>query len=262
MHKIGVIGGGNMGEAIINSSLKHYFVLVAEKDVKRQRYLYKQYKLIAKDIKSVAQLSEIIILAVKPQDAASALEELKSVAQKDRLIISICAGITTDFIERHLGQRPRVIRTMPNMPALVNQGITAVCKGRYARNSDVRLARSILERLGKTVVVTEGLIDAITAVSGSGPAYVYYFMECLIKGAQSLGLKEDLARALVKSTFLVSIVLLMQRNADPAELRAKVTSKGGTTQAALDVLMKRKFNQIVMHALKAAKKRAKELAKR
>lgn len=250
-----------MGEAIIASSLKRFFVSVSEKDAKRQQYLQQNYKLVSLDIKKLAQVSDVIILAVKPQDIDEALKELSQVIRNDTLVISIAAGITCGYVERRLSAKTKVIRTMPNMPALIGQGITAVSRGRYATNRDIDTARKIFDNLGKTVIVEEELIDAVTAVSGSGPAYVFLFMECLIKAAQSLGLEENLSTELVKSTFAGSVNLLLKKNLNPRELRTKVTSKGGTTQAALDVFLKKKIDEIIKKALQAAKKRAKKLSR-
>ena len=149
---------------------------------------------------------------------------------------------------------------MPNMPAMIGEGITAVCAGKYAKAVDLKAACKIFDYLGKTVVVKENLMDAITAVSGSGPAYVFFFMECLIKSAEALGLKSDLSKELVMATFLGSVHLLEKQSIEPGILRAKVISKGGTTAAALDVFLKGKFNHLVYQALFAAKKCAKELS--
>jgi len=262
MNKLGIIGGGNMGEAIIANSFKSFSVIVAEKDQSRQRYLRKKYRLTAQDIKTLARKSNIVVLAMKPQDIDVVLAELKRYLSADTLIISIVAGITTKYIEKKLSPKTRVIRTMPNMPAMVAKGITAICQGKYASTADVKCAQNIFNNLGQTAVVKENLIDTITAVSGSGPAYVFLFMECLMKAARSLGLNETLARELVIETFSGSVHLLKEKNLDPAVLRSKVTSKGGTTQAAMDVFVQNKLAEIIKKALVAARIRAKELSKR
>ncbi|MFA5059002.1 MAG: pyrroline-5-carboxylate reductase [Candidatus Omnitrophota bacterium] len=261
MKKIGIIGGGNMGEAIIASSLKKFSICVNEKDKKRCAYLKSRYKTKTMDLTAIAKSSDIIILAVKPQDIEEVLNVLKGRITKNQLVISIAAGITTRFIEKILKENVRIVRTMPNMPALIGQGITAVAKGKYASSNDLIVARRIFDHVGQTIIVQEKLIDGITAVSGSGPAYVYYFMECLINAAKSLGFSESMAKQLVKATFLGSINLAQQKNLDPEVLRAKVTSKGGTTAAALNVFTKKKFETIVKAALTAAKKRAVQLSK-
>ncbi len=262
MAKIGIIGGGNMGEAIIVGSLKKFFVSVCEKDVSRQKYLLKNYKIPSYDLKKLSEISDIMILAVKPQDFDEVLKELAPSLQKKTLVISIAAGITTRYIERRLGKNIRVVRAMPNLPALIQRGVTAISKGRFAKTSDLNSAKKIFDHIGSTVIVKEGSINAITAVSGSGPAYVFLFMECLIAAAEDLGLSKDLALKLVRRTFSGSIALVEKKNIDPADLRVKVTSKGGTTQAAMDVFEKQQLNKIIKAAVQAAAKRAKQLLKK
>ncbi len=258
--KIGIIGGGNMGAAIFNSLKGNFRVSVCEKDKNRCQYL-KNLNAKILDIKELVQQADTIIIAVKPQDMETLLREVSLFLTKEKLLISIAAGITTAFIEKRVKKYPRVIRTMPNMPAQVQEGITAICLGKFAKKSDGEMARKIFNQLGKTVIVKEELLDAITAVSGSGPAYVFLFVECLIRAAQSLGLGPALSQTLVESTLLGSAHLLNKLKEDPAKLRAKVTSKGGTTQAAMDIFFEHRIDQIFIEALSAAKNRAKELSK-
>ncbi len=262
MHKIGVIGGGNMGEAIINSVRQKCFVSVSEKNPARAEYLHAQYRLGAVSIEELVTDSDVVILAVKPQDMEETLKAVNPFIVKEKLLISIAAGITTSYIEKNISKRIRTIRAMPNMPAMISEGITAICPGKYSKHEDVDEACKIFDHFGKTIVVKEEMMDSITAVSGSGPAYVFYFLESLIKAAQSLGLKEDLSRELVLSTVLGSVHLLEKQKGEPSALREKVTSKGGTTQAAVDVLKKNDFEEIFIQALEAAKKRAAELSRR
>ncbi len=261
MVTVGIIGGGNMGEAIISGATKNFTVKVSEKERKRQRYLQRIYGVAVESIENVVETCDVIILAIKPQDMEKVLKQVRTAVDERKIIVSIAAGITTKYIEKCLGPGARVVRSMPNMPAMIGQGVSALCKGKYAKNKDVELTSTILKGLGDTIVVPETLIDSITAVSGSGPAYVFLFIEQMTKSAISLGLKPKMAKQLVLSTFGGSIDLLRKRNADPATLRAKVTSKGGTTQAALDVFKKKGFDRIFSEAMKAAKNRAKALAK-
>ncbi len=261
MKTIGLIGAGNMGEALIAGSRKNYKVLVCEANSTRVKYLKSKYKISALDLKSLAINSDIIILAVKPQDLAGVLDQLAGHDLKKKLIVSIAAGITVTFIEQRLMQKAKVIRTMPNMPALIGEGITAVCKGKYATTKDVSGVCRLLSGIGRTLIVKEDLMDAITAVSGSGPAYVFLFVECLVKAAQNLGLTPEQSKDLVYQTLLGSAHLLEKSKDDAATLRAKVTSKGGTTQAATDVFLGRMIEKIFTDALVAARNRAKELAK-
>ncbi len=251
-----------MGEAIIARARAKYKIGVCEKDSKRQAYLKRAYKVRVRNLSDLITDSDILVLAVKPQDFENVLGEIKASLRPKHLVISIAAGITSTYIERKLGKGIRVIRTMPNMPAMVGQGITAVCRGKYATAKDVQAACQLFNCVGQTVVVKENLIDSITAVSGSGPAYVFLFMECLIKAARALGLKDDLSVKLINQTLSGSLALILEKGLDPIELRAKVTSKGGTTQAATDVFMKYDLNKIIEEALKAAQKRAGELARK
>ncbi len=260
---IGIIGGGNMGEALIKGLHKNNRVIVCEANAARVTYLKKTYKVSAADLSTTVKQANILILAVKPQDMVSVLLSFPNVFVGNpggKLFISIAAGLTTKFFEKYL-KKARVIRTMPNMPALIGEGITALCAGKYATLADVKTAQKILQTIGQTVIVKEGMIDAVTAVSGSGPAYVFLFVEQWMAAAKKLGFKEAEAKALVYQTLVGSAHLLAKSEFDAATLRAKVTSKGGTTQAAMDVFSNKKFDQMMKDALAAAKKRARELAK-
>ncbi len=266
--KIGIIGGGNMGEALIKGLHSSHILYVTEADTKRAAFLKKKYRLSIEDIDETIHQANVLILAVKPQDMHAVLSYVrveKEFSKKEKLIISIAAGLTTTFFEKHLNSKTspnaRIIRTMPNMPALIAQGITAICAGKYATSADIKTAQKILQTIGATVVVKESMIDAVTAVSGSGPAYVFLFVEQWIAAARQLGFDATQARQLVYQTLLGSAHLLEQSEFDAATLRAKVTSKGGTTQAAMDVFSKGRLDQLMKNALSAAKNRARELAK-
>ncbi len=261
MKMIGLIGGGNMGEALIAGTRKNYKVAVCEANPARVKYLKAKYKVSALDLKVLIARSDIIVLAVKPQDLAPVLDQLAGHDLKNKIVVSIAAGITVAFIEQRLVQKAKVIRTMPNMPALIGEGITAVCRGKWATPKDIKEVCQALSGIGQTLVVKENLMDAITAVSGSGPAYVFLFVECLINAANGLGLTAVQSKDLVYRTLIGSAHLLEKSSDDAATLRAKVTSKGGTTQAATDVFMARKIERIFADALAAARNRAKQLAK-
>jgi pyrroline-5-carboxylate reductase len=268
---IGIIGGGNMGEALIKGlyEVKKSVVHVCETNPERVEFLKSGYKIIyEQDINSLVAKVDIIILAVKPQEMESVLGQIKTTEGK--LFISIAAGLTIKYFEDKLGAKPRVIRAMPNLPALNLEGITGYCAGQFADERDKGNANLILETLGGgpgSVILfpDESQMDAVTAVSGSGPAYVFYFVEEWIKAATTLGLSEKDARILVCETLIGSAGLLKKERYAEFKtleiLRAKVTSKGGTTQAAMDVLSKGKLEQLMKDTLLAAKKRAKELAK-
>lgn len=259
---IGIIGGGNMGEAILASCRKHLHVRVSEKSVERQRYLVKKYRIKSDRIEDLAQKCSVIILAVKPQDFDETLMSLKPFVTRSHLIISVAAGITTSYIEKKLKDRVRVVRTMPNLPAVVQRSVTALARGRQATTQDLKAACAIFDRLGKTLVVKEELIDMVTATSGSGPGYVFFLMEQMIEAAQKIGLSEKVAAHLVIETFAGSVHLLKTVYESPANLRAKVTSKGGTTHAAVEVFKQHNMGKIFVKAFQAAVKRAKQLSRR
>lgn len=265
MADIAIIGGGNMGEALIKGvqGLRKHKVFVCESNPDRVRYLKKKYKITVAKIAEAVSVSSIIILAVKPQDMEPLLLEMKKYRSllDDKLLISIAAGLTTKFFERHLGGKMPVIRAMPNLPALIGKGITGVCAGQYAKQDRINHAADVLKVLGKVLIVKETMMDALTAVSGSGPAYVFLFVEQWMVAAKNLGFNDHESLELVYETLKGSISLIKKGLYDVTTLRAKVTSKGGTTQAAMDVFSKGKFDHLFKQALLAAKKRAKELAR-
>ncbi len=258
---IGIIGGGNMGEALVKGLYKSHRVMVVEANAARAGYLKKKYRVAVLSMPETVKASGIIVLAVKPQDMGDVLAQIKEIGSGNKLFISIAAGLTTKFFETHLGNKARVVRSMPNMPALIGEGITGVCAGHYAKPVDLKLAQGILSAVGEVVTVKESMIDAVTAVSGSGPAYVFLFVEQWMVAARKLGFNEADAQKLVYQTLTGSAHLLNQSAFSAAELRAKVTSKGGTTQAAMDVFFARKIDKVINEALSAAQKRARQLAK-
>ena len=261
MANIGIIGGGNMGTAILAGIGRKFTVAVCEQDAKRANFLKRRFGVKVADAAKVTAGARVIILAVKPQNFEEVLGALRGRVRQDQLIISIAAGITCRYIEQRLGQKIRVVRTMPNLPAQVGEAVTGMCRGKFATSADVKTAQQIFTCVGKTVVVDERFMDAVTVVSGSGPGYIFYFAECLEKAARSLGLKPAMARELVAQT-LKGSALLLERSGEGADvLRGRVTSKGGTTQAALAIFEKNRTAKIVQYALTAARKRAKELSK-
>jgi len=261
MLKLGIIGGGNMGMAIISRTFKQYSIMVCEKDPARTALLKKNFRAVAVDLPKLAASSDVIILAVKPQDMESLLAELKNSLKPKTLIISIAAGLTTLFFEKHLGKKAPVIRAMPNMPAQIGEGVTALCKSSQATAKDLQTAVKVFNGIGETVIVEEKMMDSITAVSGSGPAYVFLFIECFLKAAEKSGLKPAIAKKLVESTLLGSTNLYLQSRELAGDLRVKVTSKGGTTQAALDIFLDNNFEKMFIDAVHAAQSRARQLAR-
>lgn len=250
-----------MGGAIISGIASQYRVLLCEQDSAKANVLKTKFKVKVCGLVELLNASDAVILAVKPQDFDSILSEMAEEIPKKVLVISIAAGITTSYIEKRLGKGIRIIRTMPNLPAQIKKGITAIARGKFAAAVDVKVAEKILGGVGKTVVMDEKWIDAVTAVSGSGPAYVFYFVECFLKAAEKVGFDQKIAQLLVKETLRGSVDLYLSQDEDAGVLRQRVTSKGGTTQAALDEFLKADTEAIFVKALQAAKKRAGELAK-
>jgi pyrroline-5-carboxylate reductase len=265
--KIGIIGCGNMGEALLSRIIgvteKSASIMVSELDAKRREHLQDKYKIIVKtDNNEVVKFADCIIIAVKPKDFEDLLKsEVCCGASENKLIISIAAGITTKYIENIVGKNIPVIRAMPNMGAIIGQAVSSLSAGASAKVDDMKLAKEIFSMIGDVVEVDEDLVDAVTAVSGSGPAYFFYFIESLCEVAQELNLPADIAKKLVIKTALGSIKLLHDLKEDPEALRKKVTSKGGTTEAAFKVLEQKKFKEIIKDAVQEACKRSKEISK-
>jgi pyrroline-5-carboxylate reductase len=210
----------------------------------------------------VVKYSDVIILAVKPKDFDSILKgEVCCGLSESKLLISIAAGITTKHIEDAVGKNIPVIRAMPNMGAIIGEAMTSLSRGSAAGDAHMQTAREVFSLIGDVVEVDEVLVDAVTAISGSGPAYFFYMVESLIEAAESVGLEKKIATKLVLKTALGSARLLEVLQEVPADLRKRVTSKAGTTEAALNILEKRKFKNIIMEAVEAAQKRSKELSK-
>jgi len=259
--KVGFIGAGHMGSAIIAGIYKEHEIFICEKEPRRIEQLVAEFGVTVLDLPDLSSRCDVIILAVKPQGMESVLAQLREVIRPEVLVISIAAGLTLDYLQKGLPDGIRVIRTMPNMPARIGEGMTGLCVGPHATAQDLRTAADLFNAVGKTVVVEEFLMNALTAVSGSGPAYVFLFAECLIKAACSLGLSEETARLLVEQTLQGSIRQMAVLGTDPAVLRHQVTSPGGTTAAALAVFEGSDFQEIIQRALEAASRRGQELAR-
>jgi pyrroline-5-carboxylate reductase len=270
---IGIIGCGNMGAAIAKALLgvgcrvkgkgsrvkgQGLRVYGYDADKKRSSYVAKQYKVkIASSAADLVDKCDVIILAVKPQNISEVLEEVAYNIDTSKLLISIAAGIKTAAIEKGVGKKVAVIRAMPNMPALIRAGVSAISKGRFATKRDLETARRLFLAVGEVVEIKENLMDAVTAISGSGPAYFFYLVEVLIKSAENLGLEEKVAKRLAIETALGSAHLLKETAQMPDLLRAKVTSKGGVTEAAFVEFFKNDLGVILERGIRKAYERAK-----
>jgi pyrroline-5-carboxylate reductase len=266
-HDLGIIGAGNMAEAIARGViakgvLQPSQIIASDVSPQRRELFEKDLKIRAvEDNLDAAKHSRMLLLSVKPQQMQSALEGIGRVLQRDALVISIAAGITTAFIEQHLGAgRWRVIRTMPNTPMLVGEGMVAIASGKHASADDLAAARTLFESAATVIDVTEDKLDAVTAVSGSGPAYVFYLVEQMITAGVAMGLTPEQSRTLACKTALGAGKMLVTSVDSPQELRRKVTSPGGTTQAAITHMESEKMGKIIVDALAAAQRRSKELA--
>ncbi|MFA4915245.1 MAG: pyrroline-5-carboxylate reductase [Syntrophales bacterium] len=263
--KIGFIGAGKMGGVLIGSIISRGLLHASDVivfDVLRERMeeLKEQYSVhVAEDKRDIVNSADVVILAVKPQNMAEVLKEIAGDGKKAGLIISIAAGISINFMESYLGKKVRVIRAMPNMPAMVGEGVTALACGGGAGEDDISLACLIFDSVGTTVVVEEKLMDAVTGLSGSGPAYGFVFIEALSDAGVCMGLSRDIALQLAAQTILGAAKLCLVSGKHPAELKDMVTSPGGTTIAGLKVLEEGKIRAVLMAAVEAATIRAGEL---
>ena len=269
LYDLGIIGAGNMAEAIargvIRSALFRPDQIIAADVSPARRQLFSE-QLGIKAVESnadAARYARTLLLSVKPQQMADALSTTGAAMRPDALIISIAAGTTIAFIERGLAGRdtPRVIRAMPNTPMLVGEGMTALAAGPNATPDDLRRARKIFESAGAVIEVDESLINAVTALSGSGPAYFFYLAEHMIAAGEKLGLTREQARTLAARTALGAAKMLAESPDTPQELRRKVTSPGGTTEAAIRHMEAHGMPAVVRDAILAAERRGAELSK-
>jgi pyrroline-5-carboxylate reductase len=266
--EIGFIGGGQMGEALVKGLLKAGVyqansLIMAEPNAERRRYLETVYEIETCATNStVWQTCSTVVLAVKPQAMTDVLTSAKPHIQNTHLIITIAAGLPIVHYERLLdNETVKIIRVMPNTPALVLEGASALCRNSHVTSDELQKAVAIFNAVGKTVVLDERYLDAVTGLSGSGPAYVFTFIEALIDAGLKTGLARDVAETLAVQTVLGSVRLMIEDKMHPAVLRSKVTSPGGTTIAGLHVLEKSGFRGIIMDAVEAATRRATELGR-
>ena len=263
---IGVIGAGNMGEALIRGLLRAqlvrpYEVIASGRTKKKLNRLEKTYGIhTTLDNLQVVDSTDTVILAVKPQNMDGVFHQIKPHMQPQHLMISIAAGIDMARLRKGLGQKPKLIRTMPNLPALADQGVTAICTNSRMPERYRRFAHQIFQAVGETVDLRdEKLMDVITAVSGTGPAYFFAMMEALRDAGIKLGLPAKLAETLMKQTVIGAATIVDQTGRAPEELRAAVTSEKGTTWAAMNVFQKNGFWKTMNDAVRAAAKRSHEL---
>lgn len=262
--KITFIGAGNMAEAIVAGIIRQNVVEAADvcvTDINEERLdhfgeLYGVGRSTG-NAEAVAE-ADVIVLSVKPQIFPAVWPDIEAALKPDALVVSIMAGIPSAKIAN--GKPIRVVRVMPNTPSLVGEGAAGVAAGEFATDADLELAQKLLAAVGTAVIVKEAEIDAVTALSGSGPAYVFYLLESMLAAADQMGLESGVSRELALSTVIGAAKLMKESGEGAAELRAKVTSKGGTTHAAISTLEDLGVKESIVAALLAAQARSIELA--
>lgn len=261
------IGAGNMAEAIVSGMIASDFcapekMILTDIRPTQLANLKKKYGVLISADNCVVETARIVVLAVKPQAMMEALKGIAPVLHRETLVISIAAGIRASKIEAALGGGHRIVRVMPNTPALIGQGASAIAGGSHTTEADLEVAERILGCVGLTVRVEEKDLDAVTALSGSGPAYVFYLLEGMLAAAEKMGLDKKTARMLALKTVEGSARLMNDSGEAADALRAKVASKGGTTEEAIRTLDEAGVKDALIAALLAAQKRSIELSNR
>jgi pyrroline-5-carboxylate reductase len=264
--RVGFIGAGNMAEAIARGVMSAGVfaadqMLAADVSPERREFFQSQLGIVARaDAQDIAGDCDLILLAVKPQHLSELLTRIGSSVRPEALVVSIVAGATIGSMESKLPGRA-VVRTMPNTPLMVGRGATALAGGTHATPSHLQRARQLFEPRGVVVDVAETDLDAVTALSGSGPAYFFLLVEAMTRAGVTMGLSEAVARTLARQTAVGAGELLLQSPESAENLRRKVTSPGGTTQAAVEHFQSEGFEPLVIDALHAARRRGQELGK-
>jgi len=265
--KLFFAGSGNMARAIISGVLRAGLIrpgdiVCNDIDAGKLRVLSAEFGVSVADHKKEALIdADIIVLSVKPQNMQEVLEEIKPFVKEKAVIISIAAGITVKFVEDAIEKKIAVIRAMPNTPALVLAGATALCKGKNVSDPQLQKAKDLFSAIGKVEVLEESVFDAVTALSGSGPAYVFYLCELMAQAGEKLGLDEKTAKEFALQTVYGAGKMLKETNVPASVLRANVTSPKGTTEAALKYFESQNLPGIVQKAMESAAQRSKDLSK-
>jgi len=264
MTSISFIGAGNMAEAMIRGLLRGNVFAPAEVVAsgpreERMRELGEKYGIRTTTDNREAAKARIVVLSVKPQILSRVLDDVGSVIDAEALVISIAAGVPVAAIQSRLAAGTRVVRAMPNTPALVDAAATAIARGEHARDADLDDAKRIFDSIGITVVLDESLLDAVTGLSGSGPAYVFLILEALSDAGVKVGLSRRTAQLLAAQTVLGSAKMLLETNEHPGMLKDMVTSPGGTAITGLHTLEHGGVRTTLMNAVEAATRRSREL---
>jgi pyrroline-5-carboxylate reductase len=263
MDALAILGGGKIGEALLSGLLRGgrapADIVVAEHQGERASYLADTYGVKTAEPLAAVATARTVVLAVKPQDIDVLLAQIRPAVGTDHVVVSVAAGVTTAHIEAALAAGVPVVRCMPNTPALVDEAMTAVSAGAHAGEEHLALAESLLASVGRVVRVPESQLDAVTALSGSGPAYFFFLVEAMIDAGILLGLPRTLAAELIVQTAIGSAVMLRDSGEHPVQLREAVTSPGGTTIAAIRELEVHGVRAALLAAIEAACNRSREL---
>lgn len=264
MTRLAVIGAGVMGETLIAGLLRAGWepgqITAADRHPQRLVELEAKYGIHTDSTAAAAAQADTVVIVVKPQDAGEVLPEVGSAIRTGTLVVSLCAGLSTARIEAEMPEGTAVVRVMPNTPAQVDEGMAAISAGAAATTEHLDHVTGLLSAVGKVVTVPEKYQDAVTAISGSGPAYLFFVVEAMIDAGVMLGLPRDIATTLVVQTMYGSAKLLADSGEHPTVLRERVTSPGGTTAAALRALEDHRVKAAFITAIEAARDRSRELA--
>jgi pyrroline-5-carboxylate reductase len=265
--KVGFLGAGNMGEAMIKGLLRTGLVpaaAIGATDARAERLdqIARQYGVhAAASNAALVKESDVVILAVKPQVMRAVLQEIAGAVDASKLLISIAAGVATRTLREHLGKPARLIRVMPNTPALVLEGVTAVARGEGLAAGDLETAQELFGAVGRVVILDEDALDAVTGLSGSGPAYVAIVIESLADGGVKMGLDRATAMTLAAQTVLGSARLILETGAHPGQVKDMVASPGGTTIAGIAALEEGGVRRTFISAVERATQRSRELGR-
>lgn len=264
MNVVAIIGAGVMGETLVSGLMRAgrraEEMLLTERRPERAAELRERYGVEVVSNSVAADKADTLLLVVKPQDMAEVLEEMAPHLSTSTLVVSLAAGITTGFVESHLPDDVPVIRVMPNTPALVDEGMSAISRGSHCDEAHLLEAEALLSAVGRVLRVPEKQQDAVTAISGSGPAYIFFVVEAMIEAGVHLGLPRSTSTELVLQTVVGSAKLLRETGEHPTVLRERVTSPGGTTAAAVRELEDHKVRAAFLTAMEAARDRSRALA--
>ena len=264
MSTTAILGMGVMGEALLSglvrSGINPDEIVIADRRPERILEIIKKYGVSSSSSAEAVKRAETIVLVVKPQDMEGLLQEVAPHMKSSALVVSLAAGITTDFLQSRLPAGTPVVRVMPNTPALVDKGMAAISPGSHCDEAHLERAESLLQSTGKVIRVAEKHQDAVTAISGSGPAYIFYVVEAMIEAGVLLGLPRNVATELTVQTLLGAATMLAETGEHPTVLRENVTSPAGTTVAALRQFDDHKVRAAFLSAMEAARDRSRELA--